>query len=139
MGRFGRTRFVLPTPMLVSAFTLSGSPASATTPGWIDLTYGVSGAAIVPAPTLFATSTVVDSNGRAIVLGATSASGKGDRVTRMTTGGAIDASFGSGGAVDLPPANYYTKAVVAPSGTIFLLGGDAPPTECEHQGRCHRT
>lgn len=124
--RYGLRWFALPVVAMVVSLGLSGSPASATTAGWVDLSYGVSGLASLPATTLFGT-TVVDPTGRAVVLGAGNDGGSADRLTRLTVSGAIDPSFATGGAIVLPTATIYTQVVIDASGAIYLLGGEAAP------------
>ena len=56
--RFGCRWLALPTVLLVATLGLTATPAAATTPAWVDITYGVSGVGDLPAPNLFGATTV---------------------------------------------------------------------------------
>ncbi len=107
----------------MAALSAAVGSASATTPGWVDTTYGSNGVTVVPGA-LFGISTV-DGTGRALVLGATSGTGSGGKVTRLTAGGQIDRSFGTSGTFALPSATFYTRLAIGPTGLIYVLGSDA--------------
>lgn len=132
MRRSGFKWLVVPTVMVLVMLGLSALPASATTPGWIDLSYGVSGVANLPSPNQFGT-TVVDGTGRAVTVSSSNTNGNGDIVTRLTVNGALDSSFGSDGSFVLPAATFYEQPVIGPSGNIYIAGSDAVPGKSSTQ------
>jgi uncharacterized delta-60 repeat protein len=122
--------------MVTAALTLALSagvaPASATTPGWIDTTYGSGGVTVVPTA-LFGVTTV-DSTGRALVLGAANGAGSGGQVTRLLLGGQPDLSFGPAGTFVMPASSiFYTRVALDAAGRIYVLGGDAAVNSPSHQ------
>ncbi len=130
--RFGCRWLALPTVLLVATLGLTATPAAATTPAWVDITYGVSGVADLPAPNLFG-ATTVDSLGRAVVLSPTVAARSSDQITRMTAAGAVDSTFGTNGTFVLPAATFYSQVVVGPSGNIYALGSNAASAAASSQ------
>ena len=100
---------------------LTVAPAAATTPASIDTGYGTAGVTVVPG--VFGV-TIVDTTGRALVLGPANGTGSGGQITRLKIGGAIDTTFGPAGTVTLPAGTYYTRLALDSSGLIYALGSN---------------
>jgi uncharacterized delta-60 repeat protein len=108
--------------MLTVMLSAGVAPASATTPGWVDTTYGTGGATVVPGAVFG--NTIVDDLGRALVLGAANASGGGSKITRLLTTGGVDTTFGSGGTFVLNPSYSFSRLAIDPAGRLYALGID---------------
>ncbi len=102
------------------ALSVGALPAAATTPSSIDTSYGTGGVTVVPGSVVGATT--VDSAGRALVLGPVNGDGTGGQVTRLTTTGQVDTTFGSNGIFVLPAAVFYTRLIRDPAGLLYVLG-----------------
>lgn len=74
---------------------------STTADSWIDPTYGTNGSAVFPQGTDLP-RTGVDGLGRAVVASEDGATPPHATLRRFTTAGALDATFGTGGVLDLP-------------------------------------
>jgi uncharacterized delta-60 repeat protein len=112
--------------MLTVMLSAGVAPASATTPGWVDTTYGTGGATVVPGAVFG--NTIVDDLGRALVLGASNASGGGSKITRLLTTGLPDAGFGASGTYVLNPSFNYSRLAIDPTGRIYAFGLDSSGT-----------
>ncbi len=124
IGRHSLKCLVLTSAVLAVTLSVTAMPASATTPGWIDTSYGVGGAAVVPGGVVFGVTTV-DALGRSVVMGPTSADGTGAKISRLTAGGKLDASFGTSGTTALTAAVIYTRVAIDPAGLVYVLGSNA--------------
>jgi uncharacterized delta-60 repeat protein len=100
----------------VALSAVGGAVARFLPDGTPDLTFGTQGVAL-PRPLGVPRSLAVDSSGR-IVIG-------GNGVIRLTASGALDTSFGVSGLANVTiPVGL--NAVVAPDGSIYALGVQAP-------------
>src|SRR5206468_2251134 len=110
--------------IIVARLTASGQP---------DPTFGSGGTTIVDLPTgsignSFAAALALQPDGGVLVAGLAHSGGEpgavnGPIVTRLTSGGVIDGSFGSGGTVVFPPTSYGFNSVrVLGDGRIVAAG-----------------
>jgi uncharacterized delta-60 repeat protein len=104
MPRRSRPHTILTAAVAAATFgiaALTGSPALAATAGSIDTSFGSAGISTVALGTWAgAAAVVVQSDGKIVTAGQAEVNGENEIVaTRMTTAGALDPSFGSGGVV----------------------------------------
>lgn len=98
---------------------------------YLDTTYGSAGTGIVSTnvgTTSQANAIVIDSNGKTVVVGSTTTTELQQIVvSRYTTAGVLDATFGSGGTtITLPPSAdfaYANGVAIDSNGKIVVVGG----------------
>ncbi len=111
--------------LLLAAFVSIAAPVPAQTTGLPDPTFGTGGGVVLdPSGTLqsAAADVAVLPDGRILLAGRIGADAA---VVRLTEAGALDASFGTGGAVRIPfdgPRAGFTSLAVLPGGAIVAAG-----------------
>ncbi len=106
---------------LAAALVVAEPVSAYASPGDVDRGFGNDGRVLVALPFGFVVrASGVDGAGRTVVVGA--ASPGEDRVLRFLPDGALDASYGSGGAVDLASVSEPFTVVVKPDGRAHVFG-----------------
>jgi len=99
--------------------------------GTLDTTFGGTGKVTINfGANEFASTVAIDSNGRILVAGSTSATGPGDfAVARLNVAGYPDSSFGAGGKVITPvgPGPGGARAITLDAQGRILVAGSADP------------
>jgi uncharacterized delta-60 repeat protein len=95
--------------------------------GSLDRTFGSAGIAALPVgEAAFANAVLVDPTGKIDVAGTTSVSGTNHFfVARLTSGGALDSTFGSGGVAVLPTPAAAWGMALQPNGSLVIAGEQA--------------
>ncbi len=113
--------------ILVGGLAITGSGASFsplgarfTAQGALDPTYGTGGTVVVPGPELSVNAATVAPDG-SLLVGGTARTGSSGLLTRITTAGAPDPTFGGGGTISLPQG--VGAIAVQPNLSVLVSGG----------------
>ena len=104
----------------VISLAVPAAHAAGTPPGALETSYGDKGVAAVDLPGLdYAEASVVQADGKTVLAGS---SDNALTVTRFTTSGRLDPSFGGTGAVRVRQQAGAAAVRIAPDGSIFVAG-----------------